>query len=55
MCPFDSVAILGAWLRCACFADATTTNAAWKNHFALWALKRAGAKILLDIHACHSD
>jgi nicotinamidase-related amidase len=27
-------------------ADAVATNAAWKKRFALWAMKRAGAKIL---------
>ncbi len=32
--------------RVTVIADAVATNAAWKKHFALWAMARAGAEIL---------
>ena len=36
-------------------ANAVATNAAWKKRVALWAMKRAGAKILLSIVAATSS
>ena len=32
-------------------ANAVATNAAWKKRFALWAMKRAGAKIVASLMA----